>query len=36
MSLQISQRLLQGFGLAVNNRNIRVAKNNPIRRDVSS
>jgi outer membrane protein TolC len=26
--LQISQRLLQGFGFAVNNRNIRVAKNN--------
>jgi outer membrane protein len=26
--LQISQRLLQGFGIAVNNRNIRVAKNN--------
>ncbi|WP_080507833.1 TolC family protein [Bryobacter aggregatus] len=25
---QITQRLLQGFGLAVNNRNIRVAKNN--------
>ncbi|MBI5281569.1 MAG: TolC family protein [Candidatus Solibacter usitatus] len=28
MQLQISQKLLQGFGLAVNNRNIRVAKNN--------
>ncbi|MBI5086263.1 MAG: TolC family protein [Acidobacteria bacterium] len=28
MQLQITQRLLQGFGLAVNNRNIRVAKNN--------
>jgi outer membrane protein TolC len=28
MSVQVSQRLLQGFGLAVNNRNIRVAKNN--------
>jgi outer membrane protein TolC len=28
MQLQISQRLLQGFGLAVNTRNIRVAKNN--------
>jgi outer membrane protein TolC len=27
MQLQVSQRLLQGFGLAVNNRNIRVAKN---------
>ncbi len=26
--LQIQQRLLQGFGIAVNNRNIRVAKNN--------
>jgi len=26
--LQISQRLLQGFGIAVNNRNIRIAKNN--------
>jgi outer membrane protein TolC len=26
--LQISQRLLQGFGTAVNNRNIRIAKNN--------
>jgi outer membrane protein TolC len=26
--LQISQNLLQGFGLAVNNRNIRVARNN--------
>ncbi|MCW5978000.1 MAG: TolC family protein [Bryobacteraceae bacterium] len=26
--LQISQRLLQGFGRAVNNRNIRIAKNN--------
>jgi outer membrane protein TolC len=26
--LQITQRLLQGFGIAVNNRNIRVAKNN--------
>jgi outer membrane protein len=25
---QLSQRLLQGFGLAVNNRNIRVARNN--------
>lgn len=28
INLTISQRLLQGFGLAVNNRNIRVAKNN--------
>jgi len=28
MNLTISQRLLQGFGLAVNNRNIRVARNN--------
>lgn len=28
IQMQISQRLLQGFGLAVNNRNIRVAKNN--------
>jgi outer membrane protein TolC len=28
MSLSVSQKLLQGFGLAVNNRNIRVAKNN--------
>lgn len=28
MQLQFTQRLLQGFGLAVNNRNIRVAKNN--------
>lgn len=28
LQLQLSQRLLQGFGLAVNNRNIRVAKNN--------
>ncbi len=27
-AIQISQNLLQGFGLAVNNRNIRVAKNN--------
>ncbi len=27
LNLQISQRLLQGFGLAVNNRNIRIAKN---------
>lgn len=27
-NLQITQRLLQGFGVAVNNRNIRVAKNN--------
>ncbi len=28
MNLSISQKLMQGFGLAVNNRNIRVAKNN--------
>lgn len=28
MQLQLSQRILQGFGLAVNNRNIRVAQNN--------
>ncbi len=28
MNLTITQRLLQGFGIAVNNRNIRVAKNN--------
>ena len=28
MQVQISQRLLQGFGVAVNNRNIRIAKNN--------
>jgi outer membrane protein len=28
INLTVSQRLLQGFGLAVNNRNIRVAKNN--------
>lgn len=28
MNLQITQRLLQGFGWAVNNRNIRVARNN--------
>ncbi|MGC4054896.1 MAG: TolC family protein [Paludibaculum sp.] len=28
MTLQITQNLLQGWGLAVNNRNIRVAKNN--------
>lgn len=28
LQLQLSQRLLQGFGLAVNNRNIRVAQNN--------
>ncbi|MBA3975493.1 MAG: transporter [Candidatus Solibacter sp.] len=28
MNLSISQRLMQGFGLAVNNRNIRVARNN--------
>jgi len=28
MNLSISQKLLQGFGLAVNNRNIKVAKNN--------
>ena len=27
MNIQVSQRLLQGFGFAVNNRNIRVAKN---------
>lgn len=27
-SLQITQRVLQGFGFAVNNRNIRIAKNN--------
>ncbi|MGE5647179.1 MAG: TolC family protein [Acidobacteriota bacterium] len=27
LNLQVTQRLLQGFGLAVNNRNIRVAKN---------
>jgi outer membrane protein TolC len=28
MNIQISQRLLQGFGFGVNNRNIRAAKNN--------
>ena len=28
IQMQVSQRLLQGFGLAVNNRNIRVAQNN--------
>jgi outer membrane protein len=28
LQLQISQPLLQGFGLALNNRNIRIAKNN--------
>jgi outer membrane protein TolC len=28
VSLQITQRLLQGFGVAVNNRNIRIASNN--------
>jgi outer membrane protein TolC len=28
LNLQISQPLLQGFGLALNNRNIRIAKNN--------
>jgi len=28
LNLEITQRLLQGFGLAVNNRNIRIAKNN--------
>jgi outer membrane protein len=28
VQVQMSQRLLQGFGLAVNNRNIRVARNN--------
>jgi len=28
LNLQITQRLLQGFGLAVNNRNIKIAKNN--------
>ena len=28
MELYLSQHLLQGFGLAVNNRNIRIAKNN--------
>lgn len=28
LDLQITQNLLQGFGIAVNNRNIRVAKNN--------
>ena len=27
MNLQVTQRLLQGFGFAVNNRNIRIAKN---------
>ncbi len=28
LNLQVTQHLLQGFGLAVNNRNIRIAKNN--------
>jgi len=28
LDLQVTQNLLQGFGIAVNNRNIRVAKNN--------
>lgn len=28
LQLQVTQRLLQGFGIAVNNRNIRIAKNN--------
>jgi outer membrane protein TolC len=28
LQLQVTQRLLQGFGLAVNNRNIRIAQNN--------
>jgi outer membrane protein len=28
LNMQIQQRLLQGFGLAVNSRNIRIAKNN--------
>jgi outer membrane protein TolC len=28
LNLQVTQSLLQGFGLAVNNRNIRIAKNN--------
>ena len=28
LNLQVTQRLLQGFGVAVNNRNIRIAKNN--------
>jgi outer membrane protein TolC len=28
VDLQVTQHLLQGFGLAINNRNIRVAKNN--------
>jgi outer membrane protein len=28
LELVISQRLLQGFGMAINNRNIRIAKNN--------
>jgi len=28
MSFQLTQHLLQGFGLAVNNRNIRIARNN--------
>ncbi len=28
MDLYVSQHLLQGFGLAINNRNIRIAKNN--------
>jgi outer membrane protein TolC len=28
LNLQVTQPLLQGFGLAVNNRNIRIAKNN--------
>jgi outer membrane protein TolC len=28
LNLNVTQRLLQGFGIAVNNRNIRIAKNN--------
>lgn len=28
LSLQVTQRVLQGFGFAVNNRNIRIARNN--------
>jgi hypothetical protein len=33
-NLTITQRLLQGFGLAVNSRNIRIAKNNQLVSDL--
>ena len=34
MSLSLNQHLLQGFGLAVNNRNIRIAKINRVVSDL--